>query len=240
MHIDTHAHLNFKAFQDDVEDVIKECLENNINMINVGSCISTSKRAVELARPGVWAAVGLHPVHADKDEKITKDLVNENVVAIGEVGLDYLHKPKTTARKIAFKEKQEKCFRDQIELAISLDLPLILHCRYAHNEMIKVLSDYNVRGVVHCYTGDMEQTKQYLDMGLYLGFNGLIFKDNMEDIIKYMPADRILAETDCPFLHPDKERNTPLFVRQVEEKIKGMRSDVDFTANACRLFGIKV
>ena len=125
-------------------------------------------------------------------------------------------------------------------MALSLDLPMILHCRYAHDEMIQVLRDYNVKGVLHCYTGDMKQAKQYLEMGLYLGFNGMIFRNSMEEIIKYMPVERILAETDCPYLHPTGERNTPLFVRQVEEKIRGMRSDVDFTGNACRLFRIEV
>ena len=112
MHIDTHAHLNFQAFQDDVEDVITDCLANNVKMINVGSCISTSRRAVELARPGVWATVGLHPIHISKGEKITREMVNESVVAIGETGLDYFHKPKTTAKKIVFKEEQERCFRE--------------------------------------------------------------------------------------------------------------------------------
>jgi TatD DNase family protein len=238
MLIDTHAHVNFQAFADDAEEVISDSLKGGVAMINVGSCRTTSERAIHLARPLVWASVGLHPIHIDREEFDFGSLAeHSSVVAIGETGLDYFHKPKTTAKKQQFKDKQEEIFRSHLDLARSLNKPVIFHCRYAHEEMLDILKEYDVPGVIHCYTGNLSQARRYLEMGLYLGFNGIIFKHDMQEVIEYMPGDRILLETDSPYLHPSGERNTPLFVKEVLKKIN---RDIDTTANACRLFKIEV
>ncbi len=229
--IDTHAHLNFNAYKDDVNEVIKRSLENNVWMINVGSQYTTSKRAVEIAEKypeGVYAAVGLHPIHASEEEfyyekyrvlasRLIGDPPRRRVVAIGEIGLDY------KSEYVLFKEKQKKVFLRQLDLVKELDLPVIFHCRMAHEDLIKTLREYNknLQGVVHCYTGNLTETEQYLEMGLSFGFNGIIFKLNLDEVIKKIPLDKILLETDCPYLTPSPMtgRNEPIYVKYVAEKI---------------------
>ena len=273
MLIDTHAHLNFSAYKDDAGEVISRSLENGVWMINVGSQYTTSKRAVETAqkhREGVYAAVGLHPIHLEtglvkikedpdevqfrtKEEKFDYEKYRElakspKVVAVGEVGFDYYWKPKTKRRLAEFKQKQKEVLLNQIKLAQEVNLPLIFHCRMAHDDLIGTIEEAGeeVRGVVHCFTGTPEQAKKYLDMGLYLGFNGIIFKLNLNEIIKKTPLEKILIETDCPYLTPPQieGRNEPLYVKYVAEKIAEIKG-LSFkeiskitTQNAKRLFKI--
>lgn len=226
--IDTHAHVNFNAYKNDADEVIRRSLDNNIWIINVGSQYSTSKRAVELAgehKEGVYAAIGLHPIHARDGfnyEKYRELSRSPKVVAIGETGLDY--KEEYTS----FREEQKEIFLKQLDLAKKLSLPTIFHCRMAHDVLIKIITEQKtagsgkLRGVVHCFTGSWGQAEKYLAMGLYLGFNGIIFKMKLDDIIKKTPLDRILVETDCPYLTPplaSTERNEPIYVRHVAERI---------------------
>src|SRR3989344_6975321 len=206
MIIDTHSHLNFNAFKEDSDEVIKKTLLENIWMINVGTKYETSKSAVEMAEKydkGVFAAIGLHPMYAaaefiklktDPDEgeflireqefntEKYKELVrSQKVVAIGEIGLDYYYKPKTKEKLQQFKEKQKQIFLQQLDLAKELNLPLILHCRMAHDDVIEILRQQNMhRGVIHCFTGTWEQAQQYTQMGFYIGINGIIFKFNID------------------------------------------------------------
>jgi len=198
---------------------------------------------------GVFSAVGLHPIHletglvkikVDKEEiemktqeedfdyeKYKNLAKNEKVAAIGEFGLDYYWKPKTKKKLEEFKLKQKRDFLKQLELAAELNLPAIFHCRFAHSDLIALLDDFlkdrkkTIRGVVHCFTGNWPEAKRYLEMGLYLGFNGLIFKLDFEEIIKRVPLERILIETDCPYLTPPPMtgRNEPMFVKYIAEKI---------------------
>jgi len=272
MLFDTHAHLNFNAYKDDVDEVIKRTLDNEVWMINVGSQYSTSKRAVEIAErypEGVYAAVGLHPVHLetglvkikddpeeiqfktteeDFDAKMYKELAkSKKVVAIGEVGLDYYWRPKTRIRIEEFKKKQKDILLKQLDLAKELDLPVIFHCRMAHNELIDLLKGYGViKGVIHCFTGDQEQAEEYLKMGLYLGFNGIIFKMDLDEVIRKSPLDRILLETDCPYLTPPQRegRNEPIYVKYVADKISKIKNiEIEklnniTTHNAKKLFRI--
>jgi len=275
MLIDTHAHLNFNGYKGDFEEVIKRTLENDVWMINVGSQYKTSKKAVEIAEKyekGVYAAVGLHPIHLAEgifkvkidEEETTFQTKNENfdyekykglaqskkVVAIGETGLDYYYRPKTKIRLEQFKNKQKEVFLQHLELVKELNLPIIFHCRMAHDDLIKILNTrYKIqntrpRGVIHCFTGTWEQAGQYLEMGLYLGFNGIIFKLNLDEIIKKTPLERILIETDCPYLTPPPMigRNEPFYVRYVAERIAKVKN-LSFeeiakitTENAKRLF----
>ncbi len=284
MLIDTHSHLNFSCFKDDWKGVIQKCFESSISMINVGTNFETSKRAVEIAEKyssGVFAAIGLHPINLDtglmkrknQKEKIKnwEDILekefdyqkykklakNQKVVAIGEIGLDYYWKPKTTNRKILFKEKQKELLLQELKLAQELNLPVIFHCRVAHEDLIRVLNlqlttnNLQLKGVMHGFVGTVEGLEKYLAMGFYIGFNGIIFK-NIEGIdfvenIKRTPVNKILLETDCPYLTPPKfseQRNNPMGVKLIAEhiaKIKKMSvGEIEkiTTQNAKKLFGI--
>ena len=272
MLIDTHAHLNFAAFDKDKEGVIKRCLENNTWIINIGTNYETSKRAIEIAEKypqGVFATIGLHPINLDTGlvkiktdpaegsnleaefdfEKYKRLATSGKVVAIGEIGLDYYWKPKTTKKKELFKQKQKELFLKELDLAQNLDLPVIFHCRMAHQDLIEVLKsefqnpNFKIKGVMHGFVGTVEQLKEYFKMGFYIGFNGIIFKKiegiNFEENIKNTPLDKILIETDCPYLTPPgfpaqreihfrfdslpsgvrEVRNNPLGVKFVAEKI---------------------
>jgi len=299
MLIDTHAHLNFNAYRNDADEVIRRSLDNNVWMINVGSKYETSKRAAEMVQKypdGVFATVGLHPLHLEtKLVKIKIDLEevafnakeeesksvhsfpsslsqsesslfdydkykelaqSSKVIAIGEVGLDYYYKPKTKKKLAEFKEKQRTVLCQQLKLAEELNLPVIFHCRMAHNDLIEILNtkykiqDTNLRGVMHGFVGTTEQLKKYLDMGFYIGFNGIIFKKiegiNFEENIKNTSLERILFETDCPYLTPPPKegRNEPLYIEYVARKIAEIKN-IDFekvagitTQNAKNLFNI--
>lgn len=257
MIIDTHAHLNFNAYKDDSEEVIRRSLDNNVWLINIGSQYSTSKRAVETAKKydeGVYATVGLHPLHLeiglvkikeDKEEiqfstieehfdyeQYKKLAQSPKVVAIGEIGLDYYRKPKTRSKLATFKEKQMGVLFQQMDLAKELNLPVIFHCRKAHDDLLKALdyklkdTDYNIKGAVHCFTGTWEQAQKYMATGLYLSFNGIIFKMNLSDVIEKTPLDKILLETDCPYLTPPQieGRNEPIYIKYVAEKIAKIKN----------------
>jgi len=249
MLIDTHAHLNFSAFKDDADEAAERALDNDIWMINVGSQYSTSERAVSMAEKypeGVYAAIGIHPVHlselifkdkVDEDEEVEfspsveefdeerylKLAESKRVVAIGEIGLDYFHNSEN-------KEKQKEIFSAQIDMAIKLDLPIIVHCRKAHEDVIEILRNKKMncgdklRGVVHCFSGRLSQAKIYTEeLGFHLGFNGIITFDRSYDkVIREIDLKYILTETDCPYLTPIPfrgKRNEPLYVRYVAEKI---------------------
>ncbi len=239
MLFDSHTHLNFAAFNADREEVIKKCLDDNVWMLNVGTNYETSKKAIEIAEKypeGVYAAIGLHPINLDEEdfdyEKYKKlALSSKKVVAIGEIGLDYWYKPKTKRKLALFKQKQKELLLQELKLAYDLNLPVIFHCRMAHDDLLKILEleviSYKLQGVIHCFTGDLQQAEKYLASGFYLGFNGIIFKLNLDEIIKKTPLDRILIETDCPFLTPpdfSEERNNPLSVKFVAEHIAKIKN----------------
>jgi len=237
MLVDTHAHLNFEDFDKDREEVIRRAFEGGIKaIINVGTNYKTSKKAVEIAEKydkGVFAAIGLHPIHTDEgfDYEKYKELGrSKKVVAIGEVGLDYWRKPEDKEEFKIFQEKQKEILLKQLSLANDLNLPVIFHCRKAHDDLIKILhgtAPSKLKGVVHCFTGKWQQAEKYLEVGFYLGFNGIIFKLNLNDVIKKTPLDRILIETDCPFLTPpdfSEKRNNPLGVRYVAQRVAEIKN----------------
>lgn len=235
MLVDTHAHVNFNAFKDDSDEVIRRSLAEHIMLINIGSQYSTSKRAVEIAEKypeGVYAAVGLHPIHVEDgfdNEQYRQLAKSKKVAAIGEIGLDY------KAEYVLSKEKQKEVLQKQLALAKELNLPVILHCRMAHDELIEILNTrykiLNTRGVVHCFIGDWQQAQAYLGMGFYLGFNGIIFKLDLDEMIQKTPLERILLETDCPYLTPlpavalaKAGRNEPIYIKYVAEKIAQIKN----------------
>jgi TatD DNase family protein len=242
MIIDTHSHLNFKAFDADRDEVIKRTKENNIVCIDVGTKFETSKHAVELAEKNenIFSAIGLHPIHIDEGfdkEKYKEFAKNKKVVAIGEIGLDAKYP----------NEKQREIFIEQLDLAKELDLPVIVHCRMAFEDLYKILKDYKLRGTIHCFTGNLEQAKKFIELGFYIGINGIIDKMDLEKVIKNIDLNKILVETDCPYLTPKNEgekRNEPIFVKHVIQKIADLKN-LSFdqvasqtTSNAKELFKI--
>lgn len=229
--IDTHAHLDFSDFDLDREDLIKKCAEQKITIINPGTDLKTSKSAIDLANQyeNVYAGIGLHPSDShepDFDCVAYKQLINSKVVAIGEMGLDFWYLEKEEALKKAEIKRQKEIFIKQLDLANEMDLPTIIHCRVAFNETLEILKPRKNRGVIHCFTGTWEQAQQFLDLGFYLGINGIIFKMNLEEVIKNCPIDRILLETDCPFLAPPQfeKRNSPLALNMIAEKVAKLRN----------------
>jgi TatD DNase family protein len=245
MLIDSHSHLNFEAFNLDWRQVINNCLAQDIWILNAGSNYQTSQKAVEIAQSyngKVFAAVGMHPIHA-KDNFEIKDFKglarSEKVVAIGEIGLDRFKDYGM------FFEDQKRILLQQLDLAKELNLPVIIHCRMAHEEMIEVLSGYNLPGVIHCFTGTWEEAEKYLNLGYYLGINGIIYKFDLKEVIEKTPLDKLLLETDCPYLGANKEdRNEPIFVKKIAEDIAKIRN-ISFdevasatVSNTQTLFGI--
>ena len=256
---DTHAHLDFKEFDKDREEIIERAFSNGVKkIINVGCDLETSKNSVKLSNryENIFAAIGIHPGEINEEkieideqiDELRKLAKNKKVVAIGEIGLDYKENSQPTIQKL-----QKEILKAQIELAQELNLAIIFHCRMAHNDLLEILNSKSeflnpkLRGVIHCFTGNYSQAKEYLEMGFYLGFGGIIFKMNLDEIIKKIPLDRILIETDCPFLTPPQEngnRNEPAFVKYTAKKIAEIRK-ISFqeiekatTQNAEKLFGV--
>lgn len=222
---DSHAHLNFKDFDKDRSLLIKKCLKQNIGVINVGADLETSKKAIEIARESksMYASVGVHPLHAEEDfdfSEIEKLTQKEKVIAIGETGLDY-QKKKTI-------KKQEDLFSKHLELAVSKNIPLIIHSRKAHNDTLEMIPKW--KGVIHCFTGNLTQAEKYIKKGFLIGLNGIIFKLNLKKVIKEIPVEKIILETDCPFLTPPGKsgKNTPLGVREVAAEVARIKGvDID-------------
>lgn len=262
MLVDSHAHLNFQDFASDWQAVIADCQQNDIWIINVGSQFQTSKKAVEIANQyskGVYVAVGLHPIHVSgsnfqPEEFVIKDyqgLINSSkkVVAIGETGIDFYHSAENF-------EKQKEIFIKHLALAREFGLPVILHARNsqdgkknAYKEILKILTQEKItKGAIHCFGGTTEQALAFLKLGFYAGFTGIITFDKtgeLERVVKSVPLDRILVETDSPYLAPAPyrgQRNQPQYVKAVAEKIAEIR-EVDYnkieqqtTQNAINLF----
>ena len=255
---DTHTHANFNAFKNDSQEVIERALKNGVWLVNVGSQASTSKRAVEMAQnyqEGVYAAVGLHPSHLEDesfDEKFYLDLAkNEKTVAIGECGLDYF---RMKNEELRIKNLQKEVFIKHIELAKKVNKPLIIHCRDSHEDLIKILnSKFSIlnspAGVMHFFTGNYEQAKQYIDLGFYISFSGVItFASEYEELVRKLPLDKILIETDAPYATPVPyrgQRNEPSYVIETAKKIAEIKNiSLDETArqtteNAFVVFGLK-
>src|SRR4030043_2380640 len=249
MLIDTHAHVNFAAFKDDADEVIKRSLKEGVFMINVGSQYSTSKRAVEMAEKypeGIYAAVGLHPIHLVKrkvnpdDSELSENdfetagevfdyqkylelAKNQKVVAIGEMGLDYHHfEPEDNIEEL--KNKQKETFLMGIKLANEVKKPMIIHCWDAYEDILGILryNDIKKKGVIHSFIGGYKTARKFTELGYKIGLNGIVtYADDFNRLIKEVDIKNIVLETDCPYLAPvphKGERNEPLYIRFVAEK----------------------
>jgi len=276
MLIDSHAHVNFNAFKDDYEAVINKALDNDVLIVNVGSQYSTSKRAVKIANEfetGVWAIVGIHPIHLNKKtiyldteelasaqeikangedydaEKYLELAQDKKTVAIGEVGLDYHHFEEGDDTETLIK-KQKEVLLKFICLANEVDKPLMVHCWDAYPDLLEILKNYpvNKKGIIHSFIGGYKTARKFIELGYKIGLNGIItYTDDYARLLKEIPLEHIVIETDCPYLGPAPvkgERNEPAHVKYVAEKIAQM-TGLEFeevarvtTENAKRVFNI--
>ncbi|MBH08891.1 MAG: hydrolase TatD [Candidatus Marinimicrobia bacterium] len=223
---DTHCHLFYKDLKNDIIEVLNRAEKLGVNrFICVGTNIQESKESLELANihEKIYASAGVHP-HDAKDikdnylDQICDLLKSNKMIAVGEMGLDYY-------RNISAPDTQKRIFYEQMELAQSMAKPVILHNRDADIDMLKILSDFeNVVGVAHCFSSNLETAKAFIDKGYYISFSGnLTFKNShLPEVAKELPLDRILVETDCPYLSPVPYRgkpNEPGRTRFVAEKL---------------------
>lgn len=251
-YFDTHAHYDSGKFNADRSDVLRAVHESGVALIvDPGDCAVTSERAVAIAQAYdfIYAAVGWHPEEAagwtdDSLDQIRALAAQPKVCAIGEIGLDYYWDAST-------KTTQETMLRAQLELALELDLPVIIHDREAHGDSLRIVCDYpGLRGVFHCFSGSAEMAKELIRRGWYLGFDGPVTYKNARKTVEVAlecPLDRMLLETDSPYMAPVPvrgTRNDSRNVRYIAEKIavlRGLDTDelIRLTAeNGKRLFGI--
>jgi TatD DNase family protein len=252
---DTHAHLHFPELLADLDAVLERARAAGVTgMVTIGTDRETNPAAVALAerRPEVYATVGIHPHDAreatDADLEAMERLARESprVVALGEMGLDYF-------RDLSPRDAQETVFRRQLDMARRLGKPVVIHCRDAHSEALAILSEERVGevgGVMHCFSADVEVAKRCLDLGLLISLAGPVTYKNaraLPDVARFVPADRLVVETDCPYLppHPHRgQRNEPAWVAITAAHVAGLRGvtpealGVTLTENAHRLFRI--
>ena len=226
MLIDSHCHLISSRFDSDREEVIRRALENNVKyIISVGSTIDSCKKNVELAETydPIYSVIGIHPHNVKNIDEETYTILKElaksrKVVGYGEIGLDFY-------RMYSPRDVQLDRFREQVEVAKELNLPVVIHDRNAHRETFDILKDFNTRGVIHCFSGDYELAKKFINLGFYISIPTTVtYKKNyrLHEVVKKLPINRILIETDAPALAPQAyrgKRNEPAFVKYAAEKI---------------------
>ncbi len=238
--IDTHCHPQLGAYNDNREAVIQRSLDQGIGMIIVGTTIADSQAAVLLAErypdQPVWAAIGVHPtdemIAGVNPNDLAKLVPNKKVVAIGETGLDYFHVDDPEEQAV-----QADVFELHILMAGEMNVPMIIHCRdvkdkyLAYDHILVLLKKHRVtKFVMHCYSGDWAHAEQFLDLGGYLSFTGILTfpkSDTMQEVAKKTPLDRIMIETDAPFLAPEPyrgKRNEPAYVQYVADKVAAVRN----------------
>ncbi len=259
--IDVHTHVQFHAFSEDADFVIKRALDAGVWMVNVGTQRDTSQKAIEIAeryQEGVYATVGLHPIHTEKsyhdpyelgtfshsqecenvvggfvsrEEKFDYDYYKKlaehpKVVAIGECGLDYYRLGEET------KKKQKAVFLEHIRLAREVAKPLMIHCRKAFSDLIRILEHHksdlpDPRGIIHFFSGSIDDARKLHDLGFSFSFGGVItFVREYDDVVKYIPLERILLETDAPYVAPVPyrgKRNEPTYVTEVAKKLAELK-----------------
>ena len=255
MLIDSHAHLTMPQFDQDREAVIERAKNNGIEyIVTVGIDINDCRENIKIAESYefIYAAVGIHPhdvkaIDGNTYEKLKELSCSPKVVALGEIGLDFF-------RNLSPPEIQKERFRELIKLGKELNIPLIIHCRDAHQETCKILKEEkagDVGGVIHCFSGDSSLARQYLKMGFYISIPGTVtFSKNhqLQEVVKNVPLEKLLVETDCPFLapHPFRgKRNEPLYVQYAAQKIAEIKGIVydkvteNTSRNAMLVFGIE-
>ena len=248
---DSHAHYTDKAFNDDRTDMLGSLKESGIcGVINCGADLESSQGSLALSREYdyVYFACGVHPEEVDGLPEDYIDILrnmaqDKKCVAIGEIGLDYYWRQDN-------KDLQKKIFEEQILLAKELDLPIIVHDREAHEDTLNILKKHKPKGVLHCFSGSVETAKEVLKLGMYIGLGGAVTFKNAKkpvDVAAMLPLDRLLLETDCPYMAPVPmrgKRNNSAYIQYVAEKIGEIKGvdpqDVtdNATENTKKLFGI--
>ena len=253
MLFDTHAHLNDPAFDPDREELMASLASAGVGLVmNAGCSLESSRDIVQMAEkyPWLYASVGSHPDAADEvNEEVLEEYrklckLSSKVKAIGEIGLDYYYEDIP-------REIQQRAFRMQMELARELDMPVIVHERDAHNDGLAIVKEFpKVKGVFHCYSGSAEMARQLVNLGWYIGFTGVLTFKNARKAVETaasIPLDRIVLETDCPFMAPDPfrgKRNHPGYLYRMAEKLAEIRGisveevHAATTANGKRLYRI--
>jgi TatD DNase family protein len=239
MLIDSHAHINLSNFDKDREQVLARARQGGVRaLINVGIDLESSRAALEIAKnhDGVFSTVGFHPHQAsemgeDELKTLAELAQDEKVVAVGEIGLDFY-------RNLSPRKSQEEAFRRQLDLAVELRLPVVVHCRQAHREVFDILSGWVKstlsagrlrRGVIHCFSGDIELAQRYIEIGFYISLAGSVTYPSAGELVQVareIPLNKLLLETDSPFLAPQAyrgKRNEPAYVALIAEKVAQVR-----------------
>lgn len=230
--IDSHCHLDFKDFSGRLEDIIKNALLAGVHtMVNIGADLRTSINSVKLAGEYdcIFATVGVHPhdakkYNADVEDQLIQLMNNKRVVAVGEIGLDFY-------RDLSPRDLQKKVFRRQLEIAVDRKLPVVIHSRESFGETVEIVKEYSSRlvgGVFHCFPGTTKDAFEVIDLGLHISVGGVITfpKARMAEVATEVPLDKILLETDSPYLTPEPYRgktNQPAYVRFVRDKLAQLR-----------------
>ena len=249
---DTHAHLNDPAFDPDREELMNGLAAKGVGLVmNAGCSLESSRDIVNMTAkyPWLYGSVGSHPDSADEVneeviEEYRKLCQNEKIKAIGEIGLDYYYEDIP-------REIQQKAFRMQMQLAKELDMPVIVHEREAHDDGMRIVKEFpKVKGVFHCYSGSAEMARQLVNMGWYIGFTGVLTFKNARKAVETaasIPLERIVIETDCPFMAPEPfrgKRNDPGYLYRMAERLAEIRgitpeeAAAATTENAKRLYRI--
>jgi TatD DNase family protein len=252
--VDTHAHLHFPQFADDLPAVLARARAAGVRrLVTVGTDVDGSRAAMALARnePDVWATVGIHPHDAAAGDEaalteIARLSAEPRVVAIGEIGLDFF-------RNLASRDDQTRVFRRLLGLARTAGKPVVIHCRDAHADVLNILTEEKVQdvgGIMHCFSGDVAVARQCLDLGMFVSLAGPVTYPNaraLPDVARFVPGDRLVIETDCPYLPPQGhrgQRNEPAYLTLTAARVAELRGEpleevaTRLTANACRALGL--
>lgn len=235
-YFDIHSHLNFPDYDSDRVQVIERLKETGTHTITIGTDLKSSKSAVELAEKyeEIYACIGIHPVDGTNQsfekEKFGELVKHPKVVAVGECGLDFYHADKSTNY-----ERQKKLFLDQIDFALTYDKPIMIHTRNAYEELLKILEPIKqergakLRGNVHFFAGSVAVAKRFFDIGFTVSFTGVItFTRDYDEVIRFAPINKIMSETDAPFVAPVPhrgKRNEPSYVSEIVRKIAEIRGE---------------
>ena len=254
---DIHSHINDKKFDGDIVDVVKQMVDENVWTIAVGTDRRSSQLAAQISYfySGVFSAIGIHPTDNPAEhfnEPYFEELAGcPKVVAVGECGLDYFRAKDESAEE---KKRQKDLFEEQLEFAIKINKPLMIHCRNAHADMLDILASKKnehgdkLRGNIHFFSEGKETAKKYFDLGFSISFTGVLtFTNDYDEVVKYAPLEGIMSETDSPYVSPVPyrgERNEPRYVKEVVKRIAQIRGE-DYEKiekamvdNAFRVFNI--
>ncbi len=260
-YIDIHCHLDFSDYGSELPSVLARMKEREVGTITIGTDLSSSEKAVAIAEENenIWACIGVHPVDNERGQRVSfsesdfeKLVSNPKVVAIGECGLDWFRI--SAELRGQEKERQTEVFKRQIEFALKHNKPLMLHCRESYDDALDILTLYKkeagekLRGNAHFFAGSVDQARKFLDLGFTMSFTGVItFTHDYDEVIRFIPLNSIMSETDAPFVAPVPyrgKRNEPAFVAEVVKRIAEIRAQDDdivsqqLLKNAQKMFGL--